>query len=64
MESKKRGQQALRATDDILISELDNRLELGTLILDPALSVLDVAACNTATCNVQCCPVEVCPNQP
>ena len=60
---KKNEQHVLVPAEDVLILELDRRLELGTLIVEPALSVLDTAACNSV-CNVQCCPVEACPDQP
>jgi len=48
--------QELVPADDILIIELDNRLEFGTPILEPALSLLDTTGCNGAACNNSACP--------
>ena len=65
MESmKQNAQQVVSPTENLLILELDRRLELGTLIVEPALSVLDTAACNTADCNLHCCPDTGAPDCP
>jgi hypothetical protein len=49
-DKKKEVQQELVPAEDILIFELDDRLEFGTPILEPALSVLDTTGCNDSTC--------------
>lgn len=60
MEDSKKLRQDLVPAEDILIFELDDRLEFGTPILEPALSVLDDTACNGSNCtvNLQACPVQ------
>ena len=49
---KKDEQQALVPAENLLIFELDERLEFGTPILEPALAVLDTTACNGSGCTV------------
>lgn len=55
-DEKKENRQELVPADDILIIELDNRLEFGTPILEPALSLLDTTGCNGSACNTSACP--------
>lgn len=55
-DEKNNVKQELVPADDILIFELDDRLEFGTPILEPALSLLDVSACNGSACNSTACP--------
>ena len=60
-DSKKDVRQELVPAEDLLIFELDDRLEFGTPILEPALSVLDDTACNGHGCTVN---NSACPAQP
>jgi hypothetical protein len=55
-DDKKDVKQDLVPAEDILIFELDDRLEFGTPILEPALSLLDQTACNGSACNSRACP--------
>lgn len=55
-DEKKDVRQELVPAEDILIFELDDRLEFGTPILEPALSLLDQTACNGSACNSTACP--------
>jgi hypothetical protein len=50
-DEKKDVQQALVPAENLLIFELDDRLEFGTPILEPVLSVLDTTGCNDRACN-------------
>ena len=60
-DNKKDIRQELIPAEDLLIFELDDRLEFGTPILEPALSVLDQTACNGSGCTVNS---SACPAQP
>ena len=60
-DNKKDVGQELVPAEDILIFELDDRLEFGTPVLEPALSVLDDTACNGSNCTVN---LRACPAQP
>ena len=55
-DEKKNVRKELVPAEDILIFELDDRLEFGTPILEPALSLLDQTACNGSNCNSTACP--------
>lgn len=59
-DEKKDAQQGLVPAENLLIFELDDRLEFGTPILEPALSILDTTACNGHDCtvNASACPVQ------
>jgi hypothetical protein len=57
-DEKKDVRQELVPAEDILIFELDDRLEFGTPILEPALSLLDQTACNGSNCNSTACPIQ------
>ena len=60
-DEKKDVRQELIPAEDILIFELDDRLEFGTPILEPALSLLDQTACNGSACNSTACPQQPAP---
>jgi hypothetical protein len=60
-DEKKDVRQELVPAEDILIFEFDDRLEFGTPILEPALSLLDQTACNGSACNSTACPQQPAP---
>lgn len=59
-DNKKAIRQELVPAENLLIFELDDRLEFGTPILEPALSILDTTACNGSGCtvNTSACPIQ------
>jgi hypothetical protein len=60
-DEKKDDRQEQIPSVDILFFVLVHRLEFGTPILEPALSLLDQTACNGSACNSTACPQQQAP---